>query len=162
MSIGRSVVRKEGRAKVTGQSRYVDDLSLPGMLHGVTVRSAVPRGLIRQIHYGDGIPWDEITVVTAADIPGTNVVALITDDQPYLAEARVIAVGAVACFLRIRIGPSRRELVAASPSKSIRCPRCSHSRIPCGALKSSGVPTTSSNRMRLSAVTSMQHSRLRT
>ena len=89
MSIGRSVVRKEGRAKVTGQSRYVDDLSLPGMLHGVTVRSAAPRGLIRQIHYGDGIPWDEITVVTAADIPGTNVVALITDDQPYLADARV-------------------------------------------------------------------------
>ena len=89
MSIGRSVLRKEGRAKVTGQSRYVDDLSLPGMLHGVTVRSAAPRGLIRQIHYGDGIPWDEITVVTAADIPGTNVVALITDDQPYLADARV-------------------------------------------------------------------------
>ena len=89
MSIGRSVLRKEGRAKVTGQSRYVDDLSLPGMLHGVTVRSAAPRGLIRQIHYGDGIPWDEITVVTAADIPGANVVALITDDQPYLADARV-------------------------------------------------------------------------
>ena len=31
MSIGQSVVRKEGRAKVTGQSRYVDDLVLPGM-----------------------------------------------------------------------------------------------------------------------------------
>ena len=89
MSIGRSVVRKEGRAKVTGQSRYVDDLFLPGMLHGVTVRSDVPRGLIKAIHYGGGIPWDEFTIVTAADIPGANVVALITDDQPYLADDRV-------------------------------------------------------------------------
>jgi CO/xanthine dehydrogenase Mo-binding subunit len=89
MSIGRSVVRKEGRAKVTGQSRYVDDLFLPGMLHGVTVRSPSPRGLIRAVHYDGGIPWDEITVVTAADIPGANIVALITDDQPYLADGYV-------------------------------------------------------------------------
>ena len=89
MSIGRSVVRKEGRAKVTGQSRYVDDLFLPGMLYGVTVRSPSPGGAIRAVQYGDGIPWDEFTVVTAADIPGANVVALITDDQPYLADGYV-------------------------------------------------------------------------
>ena len=88
-SIGRSIPRKEGRAKVTGQARYVDDLSLPGMLHGVTVRSPAPRGIIRDITYAPGIPWDEITIVTAADIPGANVVALITDDQPYLAADRV-------------------------------------------------------------------------
>lgn len=87
--IGRSVRRKEGRAKVTGQARYVDDLSLPGMLHGVTVRSPIARGILRRIEYGPGIPWDEITIVTAADIPGTNVVALITDDQPYLAAERI-------------------------------------------------------------------------
>jgi CO/xanthine dehydrogenase Mo-binding subunit len=89
MSIGRPVARKEGRAKVTGQSRYVDDLFLPGMLHGVTVRSPAPRGLITAIHYGDGIPWDEFTVVTAADIPGANLIALIIDDQPCLADVRV-------------------------------------------------------------------------
>ncbi len=88
-SIGRSVPRKEGRAKVTGEARYVDDLTLPGMLHGVTVRSPVARGLIHGIHFDASIPWDDITVVTAADIPGRNVVALLTDDQPYLASARV-------------------------------------------------------------------------
>jgi CO/xanthine dehydrogenase Mo-binding subunit len=84
-SVGQSIPRKEGRAKVTGQARYVDDLTLPGMLHGATVRSDVPRGVIRRILYGPGIPWDEFTIVTAADIPGDNVVALIADDQPYLA-----------------------------------------------------------------------------
>ena len=87
--VGRSVPRKEGRAKVTGQARYVDDLTLPGMLYGVTVRSPVARGVIRRIDFGGGVPWHEITVVTAADIPGSNVVALIAADQPYLAAERV-------------------------------------------------------------------------
>jgi CO/xanthine dehydrogenase Mo-binding subunit len=89
MHVGRSTPRKEGRGKVTGQARYVDDLALPGMLHGVTVRSASSRGLIRDIRYAPGIPWDDVVVVTAADIPGANVVALITDDQPYLADGHV-------------------------------------------------------------------------
>ena len=43
-TIGRAIPRREGRAKVTGQARYIDDLTLPGMLHGVTVRSPVARG----------------------------------------------------------------------------------------------------------------------
>ena len=73
-AIGRSIPRREGRAKVTGQARYIDDLTLPGMLHGVTVRSPVPRGVIREIRYGTGIPWDEITVVTAL---GTDPAAAI-------------------------------------------------------------------------------------
>ena len=85
-SIGQPVPRREARAKVTGHARYVDDLSLPGMLHGATVRSQVTRGIIRGIHYPDGFPWDEFTIVTAADIPGVNRVALIADDQPYLAD----------------------------------------------------------------------------
>src|SRR5512134_3256775 len=88
-TIGRSVPRKDGRSKVTGEARYVDDLTLPGMLHGATVRSPVARGLLHDIRFDPSMPWDEITVVTAADVPGRNVVALITDDQPYLAEGRV-------------------------------------------------------------------------
>jgi CO/xanthine dehydrogenase Mo-binding subunit len=87
--IGQPVQRKEGRDKVTGRAQYVDDLQLPGMLYGATVRSPVARGCIRQIRFADGIPWDEFTIVTAADIPGTNVVALILDDQPYLASELV-------------------------------------------------------------------------
>ena len=83
--VGRSVPRKEGVNKVTGRARYVDDITMPGMLHGVTVRSSVPRGRIRAIHYGDGFLWDQFTIVTAADIPGENVVALLANDQPCLA-----------------------------------------------------------------------------
>ena len=87
--IGNPIPRKEGRKKVTGQALYVDDLTFPGMLHGVTVRSAVPRGRIREISFAGDIPWDEFTIVTAKDIPGENYVALILNDQPYLADGFV-------------------------------------------------------------------------
>src|SRR5688572_32533719 len=83
--VGKSIPRKEGRKKVTGQALYVDDLKFDGMLHGVTVRSSVPRGRIKNIAFEGDLPWDEFTVVTAKDIPGGNYVALILNDQPYLA-----------------------------------------------------------------------------
>jgi CO/xanthine dehydrogenase Mo-binding subunit len=87
--IGRSVPRKEGREKVTGAARYVDDLSFPGMLYGATVRSPAARGRIVAIHLDPRIPWNEFTVVTARDIPGKNHVELILQDQPCLAGAHV-------------------------------------------------------------------------
>jgi CO/xanthine dehydrogenase Mo-binding subunit len=88
-NIGKPVPRKEGRAKVTGAALYVDDLDAPGMLHGVTVRSTVPRGRVTGVTFGEGVPWEEFTVVTAKDIPGANYVALILNDQPYLADGVV-------------------------------------------------------------------------
>jgi CO/xanthine dehydrogenase Mo-binding subunit len=87
--VGVSVPRKEGPAKLTGQARYIDDLSLPGMIFGATVRSTIARGAIEEIRFGEGIPWHEFTIVTAKDIPGRNVVALIMDDQPCLADGMV-------------------------------------------------------------------------
>src|SRR5258708_7495793 len=38
-SVGMSVPRKEGRDKVTGAARYVDDVSMPGIVYGATVWS---------------------------------------------------------------------------------------------------------------------------
>jgi len=84
--IGKPVPRKEGREKVTGRARYVDDIALPGMLHGATVRSQLARGRIVGIRYGAGIPWEEFTIVTARDIPGKNCVTLLIEDQPCLAD----------------------------------------------------------------------------
>src|SRR6266581_1948708 len=94
--VGKPIPRKEGRKKVTGQALYVDDLNFPGMLHGVTVRSSVARGRIKNVSFDQppaiaggsdrNIPWNEFTIVTAKDIPGENYVALILNDQPYLAD----------------------------------------------------------------------------
>ena len=87
--VGTSVPRLEGREKVTGQARYVDDMVLPGMLYGATVRSQIPRGKIRKITFGPAIPWQEFVIVSARDIPGKNCIALIEDDQPCLADGVV-------------------------------------------------------------------------
>jgi CO/xanthine dehydrogenase Mo-binding subunit len=83
--VGKSVPRKEGPDKVTGRSKYVDDMVLPDMLFGATVRSQIPRGRIKKITFAPGIAWDEFVIVSAKDIAGKNCIALIGNDQPCLA-----------------------------------------------------------------------------
>jgi len=83
--VGKSVPRKEGRDKVTGRSKYVDDMVLPDMLFGATVRSRILRGRIRKVTFAPGIAWDEFVIVSAKAIPGKNCIALIGDDQACLA-----------------------------------------------------------------------------
>ncbi|MEP6767528.1 MAG: xanthine dehydrogenase family protein molybdopterin-binding subunit [Acidobacteriota bacterium] len=86
-AVGRNVLRKEGQGKVTGAAKYVDDLSFPGMLHGTTIRSTIPSGRILSIRLEfDPAGW---VVAGARDVPGKNVIALIEDDQPCLADGRV-------------------------------------------------------------------------
>ncbi len=84
-SVGRSVPRADGPPKVLGTARYVDDLPrLPGELFGATVRSPVPRGILRAVRFDPTFDWSDVTIVRAEDVP-VNVVALIAEDQPVLA-----------------------------------------------------------------------------
>jgi CO/xanthine dehydrogenase Mo-binding subunit len=87
--VGAPVPRKEGVDKLLGRARYVDDIEREGMWHGATVRSTIPRGLIRSIGFDRRIDWSEFTVVSAADIPGKNHIQLIVSDQPCLADGKV-------------------------------------------------------------------------
>jgi CO/xanthine dehydrogenase Mo-binding subunit len=84
-SVGRSIPRLEGHDKVTGRALYVDDLVVPGLLHGRTVRSTIARGRIVRIEKDPAFNWDGVVVADHRDIPGRNLVALIEDDQPLLA-----------------------------------------------------------------------------
>jgi CO/xanthine dehydrogenase Mo-binding subunit len=81
------VPRKDGVGKATGAARYADDLTFPGMLHGRTIRSTIPCGTIRGIRR-DFDPAG-FTVADWRDIPGRNVITLLTDDQPCLVEHEV-------------------------------------------------------------------------
>ena len=87
--VGASVPRKEGVDKLLGRARYLDDLEFEGMWHGATVRSTIPRGNIRELHFDPCIEWSELAVVTAFDIPGKNHIQLIFNDQPCLADGCV-------------------------------------------------------------------------
>jgi CO/xanthine dehydrogenase Mo-binding subunit len=87
--VGTSVPRLEGRGKVTGEAQYVDDMTLPDMLYGATVRSRISRGTIKKITFGPDVNWNEFVIASAKDIPGKNCIALIEDDQPCLAEENI-------------------------------------------------------------------------
>ncbi|HEU4730420.1 MAG TPA: xanthine dehydrogenase family protein molybdopterin-binding subunit [Kofleriaceae bacterium] len=82
--VGASVPRVDGVAKVTGRALYLDDLDATGAWHGATVRSQVAHGVLEAIELDPGFDWSAVTVVTAADIPGKNTIALIEEDQPAL------------------------------------------------------------------------------
>jgi CO/xanthine dehydrogenase Mo-binding subunit len=86
-SVGRNVLRKEGGEKVTGAARYIDDLSFPDLLHARTIRSTIPAGEIAAIRFD--VDTSGFTIVDYRDIPGRNIVALIDDDQPCLAERAI-------------------------------------------------------------------------
>src|SRR5581483_10721161 len=76
-----------GIGKATGRALYADDLVFPNMLHGRTIRSTIARGTIRSIH----LEFDQTGFIVAdhRDIPGRNIVDLIEQDQPYLAEREI-------------------------------------------------------------------------
>jgi len=83
-AVGRPIARVDGLAKVDGSARYVDDLDVPGCWHGRTVRSDVAHGVLEAIRLEPPADAADVVLVTARDVPGRNVVALIEDDQPAL------------------------------------------------------------------------------
>jgi CO/xanthine dehydrogenase Mo-binding subunit len=87
--LGTSPLRKEGRAKVLGEAKYIDDLSLPGMWHGATVRSTIARGRIRSVRFSPDVDWTEFAIVRAIDIPGENTIVHLTKDHPCLAAEQI-------------------------------------------------------------------------
>jgi len=76
--------RREGPAKLTGAAKYTDDLVFPGAWYGITIRSTDPHARLVAIEPDPAMDWSNVVLVTAADIPGENIVSLISDDQPVL------------------------------------------------------------------------------
>ena len=86
--------RPDARAKVAGSTRYVADLALPGMLHAALAVSKVPSARVAGIELAAARAVEGVeAVLTAADIPGKNLVGVIFEDQPLLVEDRVRMVG---------------------------------------------------------------------
>lgn len=108
--------RREGLSKLTGREPYVDDLQVADCLWGATVRSPAARGKIRAVRLGGGIDWSRFVVVDFRDVPGRNVIKLIEDDQPALAEGEVRHVHEPVLLLA---HPSRRELRRAAAAVEI-------------------------------------------
>lgn len=115
MTIGTSPPRRDGLDKLTGRALYADDLAPDGMLHGATVRSTRAHARIVSVTRDPAFDWSGIVLATATDIPGDNVVALMTDDQPVLASDRVRH---VAEPIALVAAPTRERALAAA--KAVR------------------------------------------
>ena len=89
----RSVARVDAVPKLLGVTRYTDDFIVPGAWHGSTVRATEPHARLLGIERDPAFDWSRVVVLTAADVPGENVIHLMKDDQPVLAADEICHVG---------------------------------------------------------------------
>ncbi len=92
--VGRRRPRVDSIDRVTGRTRYVDDLALPGMLHGRIVRSPHPHARIVGIDATRALALPGVhAVVTGRDMPTRYGIIPWTQDEHPLAVERALHVG---------------------------------------------------------------------
>ena len=95
--------RKEDPRFVRGQGRYVDDLKLPGMLHGAALRSPVAHARIVSIDTTAAAAHPKVkAVITGADLEGLGLAWMPTmsaDTQAVLATDKVRFQGQEVAFV---------------------------------------------------------------
>ena len=73
-AVGQSVPRTEDPVLLRGEGRYTDDLSLPGQVHAVMVRSVHAHGVIQEIDTSEALDMPGVLMVlTGAETPGGSV-----------------------------------------------------------------------------------------
>ncbi|HEX5477088.1 MAG TPA: molybdopterin cofactor-binding domain-containing protein, partial [Burkholderiales bacterium] len=92
--LGKPRRRVDGRSKVTGQTRFADDLVLPRMLHLRLLRSPHPHALIRKMDTGKAKAHPGVhLVLTGKDFPVSFGILPVTQDEYPLAPEHVRYVG---------------------------------------------------------------------
>ncbi len=92
--IGRPRRRVDGRAKVTGQTRFADDLMLPRMAHARLLRSPVPHARVVRVDISRALAHPGVyLVLTGADLPVPYGILPVSQDEHALAVDRVRFVG---------------------------------------------------------------------
>src|SRR5262245_1526291 len=85
-TIGKSRRRVDARAKVTGQTRFADDLMLPRMLHCKLLRSAVPHARVLRVDASRALAHPGVhLVLTGRDFPISYGILPVSQDEHALA-----------------------------------------------------------------------------
>ena len=81
--VGTSLPRYTGHDAVLGDRKYVDDMTVPGMLYGALRLADHPKATVKKIDASRALELPGVhRVVTAADVPGKVYVGLIEKDWP--------------------------------------------------------------------------------
>ncbi len=92
--LGKPRRRVDGRAKVTGHTRFADDIALPRMLHMKLLRSSQPHALIESIDIAKAKAHPGVhLVLTGQDFPVTFGILPVSQDEYPLAPQHVRYVG---------------------------------------------------------------------
>ena len=92
--LGKPRRRVDGRAKVTGLTRFADDVVLPRMVHCKLLRSPLPHAAIESIDTSKARAYPGVhLVLTGKDFPVTFGILPVTQDEYPLAPERVRYVG---------------------------------------------------------------------
>jgi CO/xanthine dehydrogenase Mo-binding subunit/aerobic-type carbon monoxide dehydrogenase small subunit (CoxS/CutS family) len=105
--VGRVVPRLGGHSQTLGEKPFIDDMRVPGMLHGAMVMTDHPRARVLRIHTADALAMPGVVrVFTAADVPGFRGQGLNDADQPiFVAEGELTC--CVADFLAIVVADTQ-------------------------------------------------------
>lgn len=92
--IGKSIDRQDANGKVTGETKFFSDLTLPNMLWAKVARSKYPHALIKRIDTSraEALPGVK-AVLTHKDVPGRNGFGIFIQDQPVLCYDKVRYLG---------------------------------------------------------------------
>src|SRR5436305_5835016 len=101
--IGKRVALVDSAGKTTGQGKYADDLSLPGMLIGKILHSPYPHARIKKIDTSRAAALEGVvTIVTGPDAPNKYGILPVGHDETALAVEKVRYVGDnVACVVAV-------------------------------------------------------------
>ena len=99
--IGKPIALVDSAGKTTGQGKYTDDLSVPGMLIGKILHSPYPHARIKRIDASRALALPGVvTVVTGQDAPNKYGILPVGHDETALAVEKVRYVGDnVACVV---------------------------------------------------------------
>lgn len=105
MQISNSVNRIDNKEKLSGEAKYLDDIVFPSLYYASTLRSNIPHGKILNIKI-PSLPKNYY-IVDKNDIPGKNIVKILKEDMPFLAENEVNYIGEPILLI---VGPDKEEV----------------------------------------------------
>jgi CO/xanthine dehydrogenase Mo-binding subunit len=115
-TIGMRSTRFDAAEKVTGQARYLNDMMLPGMLHGAFLLAAHPHARILSIDTSEAEAMAGVrAIVTYRDVPDMRYGALVKDQRLFAKEGEKVT------FLG--------EVVAAVAASSLEIARAATKKI---------------------------------
>lgn len=92
--VGESIPRPDAWDKVMGKTRYVDDMTLPGMAYAAIYYSSVPHAEIKELNMAKALKVPGVlAILRAADIPGRNFIPMIKEDWTFFAKETVVYPG---------------------------------------------------------------------